>query len=44
MTVLFCDAMIDAVSHVLELPIAIVPTTLVHYVLRSIRAYRGRSL
>lgn len=40
MTVLFRDAMIDAIGHVLELPIAIVPTTLVHYVLRRVRGYR----
>lgn len=38
-TVLFRDAVIDAIGHVLELPVAIVPTTFVHNILRGVRAY-----
>lgn len=42
MTVLLRDAVIDAIGHVLELPIAIVPTTFVNHVLDSGRGYRYR--
>lgn len=38
-TILLRYAMIDAVGHIFELPIAIVPTTLVHHVLRGVRAH-----
>jgi hypothetical protein len=35
------DAVIDAVSHVLELPITVIPTALVHYILRGVCAHRS---
>lgn len=44
MTVLLRDAVIDAIGHVLELPVAVVPATLVHDVLRSVCANRSRAL
>lgn len=43
-TVLLRDAVIDAIGHVFELPVAIVPATFVHDVLRGVRAYRSRAL
>lgn len=43
-TVLLRDAVIDAIRHVLELPVAVVPAAFVHDVLRGVRAHRGRAL
>lgn len=43
-TVLFRDAVIDAIGHVLELPVTVVPAALVHDVLRGVRAHRSRAL
>lgn len=43
-TVLLRDAVIDAIGHVFKLPVAIVPATFVHDVLRGVRAYRSRAL
>jgi len=39
MTILLRDAMIDAIGHVLELPVAVVPATFIHDVLRGVCAY-----
>lgn len=36
--------MIDAIGHVLELPVAVVPAAFVHDVLGGVRAHRSRAL
>lgn len=41
MTVLLGDAVIDAVGHVLELPVAVVPAALVHHILGRVGADRS---
>lgn len=43
-TILLRNAVIDAIGHILELPIAVVPTAFVHDVLCGVRAYRSRTL
>lgn len=43
-TVLLRNAVIDAIGHVLELPVAVVPAAFVHNILRGVRAYRSRAL
>jgi len=43
-TILLRDAMIDAIGHVLELPVAVVPATFIHDVLHGVCAYCSRAL
>lgn len=44
MTILLRDAMINAIGHIFELPVAVVPAAFVHDVLRGVRIHRSCAL